>query len=1070
MVDLKNNGALNKRPVQADAAIMNPISSILAIRSGQTMQIFNLELKAKMSSFSMSESVVFWKWINQMHLAIVTPNSVYHWKCVEADSKPVKVFDRHPSLPPSMQVINYQVSDDMKWCLLGGIAAGENNSINGNMQLYSVDKKVSQPLQGHAAAFGTMKLAGREDPASVLVFHQQAPGVQEQKIYVMEVGRDPSKGSPLKLTPQLIPVPQDAMSDFPISLTIDGENDIAYLVSKMGYLYMFDMHTASPLYRARISQDTIFCTVPTSGGAILGLTARKGQLLSVAMNKETIVPYIVSNLQNNNLALQLSGRLGLPGAENLYKLELEKLLAAGDVVGAAKLARSSGGALRTPEVIARFQQLPVQPGQPQPVFLYFSTLLETGPLNEHESIELVKPVLAQGRPQLLEKWLKEDKLACSEKLGDLVMPADVGMALSVFLRANCHSKAITCMAQRGEYAKIVAYSKQVSHTMDYAALLNQLVFSNPTGALEFAKALATAEGGPLIDIQAAAETFLASNRIQETTAFLLEALKENKPEHAFLQTKLLEINLIGGAPQVADAILQNKILSHYDRAHIAKMCERAGLWQRAAENYKDIGDIKRIFKNSHAMDPEFILEFFSSLSADDAILLLKDMLSRGASNLQVAVEVAKKYSNELGAANLIDIFEMFKATEGMYYYLGSIVNFSEEKIVHLKYIQAASQLGQFKEAERVCRDSTVYDPLEVKEYLKSAKLADPRPLIHVCDRHDFVEELAEYLYTNSLIQYIEVYVTKVSPQKTPQIVGKLLELDANEDLIKKILMSVGTACPVEEMVEIAETRNRLRLLQPWLENRVATGSTEAGTHNALGKIYITLNKDSKEFLLNNMFYEPPVLGKFCESLDPSLAFVAYKKANGECDDDLIRIAQQHQLYRELARYAVERMDADLWEKVLVKNEDGSENPETRSLIDQVVDWALPESTNADEVSATVKAFLAAELPGELINLLERIVLQGSEFSENRNLQNLLILTAIRAEPSKVMEYIDRLDHFDGPEIAKIAISEQHELFEEGFSIYNKFSKPEFTDDEATRVEMQVEAITILVESLRALDR
>ena len=84
-------------------------------------------------------------------------------------------------------------------------------------------------------------------------------------------------------------------------------------------------------------------------------------------------------------------------------------------------------------------------------------------------------------------------------------------------------------------------------------------------------------------------------------------------------------------------------------------------------------------------------------------------------------------------------------------------------------------------------------------------------------------------------------------------------------------------CPVEEMVEVAETRNRLRMLQPWLEARVATGSTEPGTHNALGKIYIQLNKDPKAFLTNNMFYEPKVLGPFCESLDPSLAFVAYTR-------------------------------------------------------------------------------------------------------------------------------------------------------------------------------------------------
>ena len=161
-------------------------------------------------------------------------------------------------------------------------------------------------------------------------------------------------------------------------------HSIAFLITKMGYMYMFDILTGSALYRARISQDTIFVTCPTSTGAVLGMTARKGQLLSISMNKETIVPYIVQTLRDTGLALALSGRLGLPGAEDLYKMELEQLLATGKIVEAAKLAGRSGGALRTPEVIARFQQIPAQPGQPQPVFLYFSTLLETGMLNEQE--------------------------------------------------------------------------------------------------------------------------------------------------------------------------------------------------------------------------------------------------------------------------------------------------------------------------------------------------------------------------------------------------------------------------------------------------------------------------------------------------------------------------------------------------------------------------------------------------------------------------------------------------------------------------------------------------------------
>ena len=90
MCDLKNNGAVSRRPIQADAAMMNPSVSVLAVRSGQQLQIFNLELKAKMNSFSMGESVVFWRWIDKKTLAIITTSCVYHWACVEVDSKPFK--------------------------------------------------------------------------------------------------------------------------------------------------------------------------------------------------------------------------------------------------------------------------------------------------------------------------------------------------------------------------------------------------------------------------------------------------------------------------------------------------------------------------------------------------------------------------------------------------------------------------------------------------------------------------------------------------------------------------------------------------------------------------------------------------------------------------------------------------------------------------------------------------------------------------------------------------------------------------------------------------------------------
>ena len=353
-----------------------------------------------------------------------------------------------------------------------------------------------------------------------------------------------------------------------------------------------------------------------------------------------------------------------------------------------------------------------------------------------------------------------------------------------------------------------------------------------------------------------------------------------------------------------------------------------------------------------------------------------------------------------------------------------------------------------------------------------AKLPDPRPLIHVCDRHDFVEEMTSYLHSNQLQKYIEVYCNKVSPQKTPLVVGKLLDLDANEDFVRGLLNSVGHACPVEELVEQVERRNRLRLLQPWLEARIATGNQEVGTHNAIGKIYVTLNRDPVSFLTNDQWYDPAVLGKYCEKLDPSLAFIAYKRAGGACDQDLIRVTTAHGLFKDQARYLVEKQDLELWATVLTPPEEeqpgDTSEQNRRSLIDQVVQTALPETRDPDHVSTTVKAFMAADLPHELIELLERIVLQGSDFSENKNLQNLLILTAIKADKDRVMEYINRLDNFDGPEIAKIAISDEYGMYEEGFVIYTKFAKAAAKAEEAT--ELNVLAMGVLVGDLKAMER
>jgi hypothetical protein len=116
------------------------------------------------------------------------------------------------------------------------------------------------------------------------------------------------------------------------------------------------------------------------------------------------------------------------------------------------------------------------------------------------------------------------------------------------------------------------------------------------------------------------------------------------------------------ALQVADAILSNNMFTHYDKERIASLCEKAGLFQvgprlrscscvrmcayvgarkagllqRALEHYGNIADIKRVVHNTHAINPEFLVTYFGTLSVEYGLECLKEMLvSNMRQNLQV---------------------------------------------------------------------------------------------------------------------------------------------------------------------------------------------------------------------------------------------------------------------------------------------------------------------------------------------------------------------------------------------------------------------------------------------------
>ncbi|KAF9597986.1 hypothetical protein IFM89_023471 [Coptis chinensis] len=86
----------------------------------------------------------------------------------------------------------------------------------------------------------------------------------------------------------------------------------------------------------------------------------------------------------------------------------------------------------------------------------------------------------------------------------------------------------------------------VGYTPEYLFLLQTILRSDPQGAVNFALMISQMEGGCPVDYNTITDLFL----------------------------QVLEINLVT-FPNVADAVLANRMFSHYNRPHIAQLCEKA---------------------------------------------------------------------------------------------------------------------------------------------------------------------------------------------------------------------------------------------------------------------------------------------------------------------------------------------------------------------------------------------------------------------------------------------------------------------------------------------------------------
>ncbi|KAF4740660.1 hypothetical protein FOZ62_015631, partial [Perkinsus olseni] len=185
-----------------------------------------------------NEHIVFWRWIAPRCLALVGDRSVYHWTFDSANSAPVKVFDRAGKLAENTtQIIAYATNSSQTWCVLSGISTPDGGrTIEGSLQLFSVERKQQQLLEGHAANFADAPVDDSGEAIGLFSFMERKAGSTATKLHIMDLARKTHYKVGVD-----VPMPAENPSDFAVSLHISPKHGMVYVLTKGGYAFVFDI-------------------------------------------------------------------------------------------------------------------------------------------------------------------------------------------------------------------------------------------------------------------------------------------------------------------------------------------------------------------------------------------------------------------------------------------------------------------------------------------------------------------------------------------------------------------------------------------------------------------------------------------------------------------------------------------------------------------------------------------------------------------------------------------------------------------------------------------------------------
>eukprot|EP01029_Cantina_marsupialis_P007288 TRINITY_DN1803_c0_g1_i2.p1 TRINITY_DN1803_c0_g1~~TRINITY_DN1803_c0_g1_i2.p1 ORF type:complete len:409 (-),score=134.74 TRINITY_DN1803_c0_g1_i2:230-1456(-) len=293
------DGTVNKIALPADGAVCNNSLDVVALKSGNKIQVYHNGQKKVIREAMLPTPPQFMTWLNDKIVGLVTKDAVYKW-AMQGGGQPELIFNKNPKVMGG-QVINFSMAPSGNFYALE-VVKSEAGVIAGYIEFYNVQKSASQPFGGHAGTFAEISKDGTK--VEVFAFFNKNAG--ELKIRCNGLS-----GVPFKYE-EKVPTAPDAANDFPAVTRYLNNGSLFYAVTREGYLFVVDALTGSTLFRNKVGAKPLFTGgVNEEAQSFYAIEAASGRVVEAGVNGDALVDFVTTKLGKPELADSLAERFNV---------------------------------------------------------------------------------------------------------------------------------------------------------------------------------------------------------------------------------------------------------------------------------------------------------------------------------------------------------------------------------------------------------------------------------------------------------------------------------------------------------------------------------------------------------------------------------------------------------------------------------------------------------------------------------------------------------------------------------------------------------------------------------------